>query len=84
MDITNIVSQSKEIAQDTPPTGGSEHSGAIYAIFEANPGKHFSGRDIKKLFADLGEEIKNPSNVLFALMKAGKLTRTKAGWYSLA
>ena len=84
MDINAIVAQSKEIAMDTIPAGGSEYTDAIVQIFEANPGKHFSGRDIKKLFADQDVEIKNPSNVLFALMKQGKLARPKTGWYTLA
>lgn len=83
-DINRIVEQSKQIAMSTPPAGGSEYTEAIVQIFKANPGKHFSGKDIKKLFADSGVEIKNPSNVLFGLMKQGVLTRPKLGWYTLA
>jgi len=84
MDIKTIVQASKEIAMDSIPAGGSEYTDAIKAIFEANRGKKFSGRDIKKLFADQDVEIKNPSNVLFALMKQGFLSRPKTGWYELA
>lgn len=84
MGIQEAVAKSREIALDTPPAGGSEHTDAIVQIFKANPGKHFCGRDIKKLFADAGVEIKNPSNVLFGLMKQGILARPKTGWYVLA
>ena len=84
MNIQTIVQASKEIAMDSIPAGGSEYTDAIKAIFEANRGKKFSGRDIKKLFADQDVEIKNPSNVLFALMKQGFLARPKTGWYELA
>ena len=84
MDVTQIVAQSKEIAMDTVPAGGSEYTDAIVQIFKANPGKHFCGRDIKKLFADAGVEIKNPSNILFGLMKQEVLARPKLGWYTLA
>ena len=84
MDVNTIIQQSKTIALDSVPAGGSEYTDAIVQIFKANPGKHFSGRDIKKLFADAGVEIKNPSNVLFALMKNGTLARPKLGWYTLA
>lgn len=85
MDATQIVELSRGIAQDTIPVGGGgEHSDAIMQVFEANRGKFFCGKDIKKLFADAGVEIKNPSNILFALMKAGKLERPKIGWYTAA
>ncbi len=84
MDVQAIVAKSKEIALDTVPAGGSEYTDAIVQIFKANPGKHFSGRDIKKLFADANVEIKNPSNVLFGLMKQEILARPKLGWYTLA
>lgn len=84
VDINAIVQGSKAIAMDSVPAGGSEYTDAIVQIFTANPGKKFSGRDIKKLFADQDVEIKNPSNVLFQLMKQGKLTRPKTGWYELA
>ncbi len=84
MDITQIVSDSRSIAQDTIPAGGSEYTDAIVQIFKANPGKHFCGKDIKKLFADSGVELKNPSNILFGLMKQEILSRSKIGWYTLA
>lgn len=84
MDIQSIVAKSKEIALDTVPSGGSEYTDAIFAIFKANPGQYFCGRDIKKLFADQGVEIKNPSNVLFGLKKQSLLDRPKLGWYVLA
>lgn len=84
MGIQEIVSQSSQIALETVPAGGSEYTDAIMQIFVANPGKHFCGKDIKKLFADAGIELKNPSNVLFALMRQGKLARPKPGWYTLA
>jgi len=84
MDVTQIVNSSKAIAQDTVPAGGSEYTDAIAQIFKANQGKHFCGKDIKKLFADAGVELKNPSNILFGLMKQGVLARPKVGWYTLA
>ena len=77
-DTNVIIEQSKSIAMDTVPPGGSEYTDAIYQIFEANPGKHFSGKDIKKLFADQDVEIANPSNILFQLMKQDKLARPKS------
>ena len=84
MDTNDIVRKSNEIALDTVPAGGSEYTDAIVQIFKANPGKHFCGKDIKKLFADAGVELKNPSNILFGLMKQEILARTKVGWYTLA
>jgi len=84
MDVSQIVQKSKSVALDSPPAGGSEYTDAIVQIFKANPGKHFSGKEIKKLFADSGVELKNPSNVLFNLMKHGTLRREKTGWYTLA
>ena len=84
MDVNDIVRKSSTIALDTVPAGGSEYTDAIVQIFKANPGKHFCGKDIKKLFADAGVELKNPSNILFGLMKQEILARTKVGWYTLA
>lgn len=84
MDTNDIVRKASEIALDTVPAGGSEYTDAIVQIFKANPGKHFCGKDIKKLFADEGVELKNPSNILFGLMKQEILARTKVGWYTLA
>lgn len=84
MDVNSIVEKSKAIALDSVPAGGSEHTDAIVQVFTANKGKHFSGKDIKKLFADAGVELKNPSNVLFNLMKQGVLERKKTGWYTAA
>ena len=83
-DINAIIEQSKGIAMDTAPAGGNEYTDAIMQIFTGNPGKHFSGKEIKKLFADNGVEIANPSNVLFQLMKQGKLARPRTGYYILA
>ncbi len=84
MNVNQIVEQSKEIAMSSLPAGGSEYTDAIVQIFKANQGKHFCGRDIKKLFADAGVELKNPSNILFGLMKQEVLARPKLGWYTLA
>ena len=84
MDITKIVADAASIALDTVPAGGSEYTDAILGIFVSNPEQHFKGSQIKELFADQGVEIKNPSNVLFGLMKQGKLKRPKSSWYILA
>ncbi len=83
-DLNKIIEQSKDIAMDKAPAGGNEYTDAIYQIFQANPGKHFSGKDIKKLFAEAEVEIAHPSNILFQLMKQDKLVRPKSGWYKLA
>ncbi len=84
MDTNKIVEQSRGIALDTVPAGGSEHTDVILQIFTANPDKHFSGKDIKALFLEAGVELANPSNILFQLMKQDKLVRPKSGWYKLA
>lgn len=85
MDIQSIIESSKAIGYDTIPVigGSSQYADAILTIFESNPSKHYSGSEIKKLFASEGVEIKNPSAILFQLHKKGKLTRPTTGWYIL-
>ena len=84
-DINALLDASSQIASDTIPAGGSgEGTSIIMQIFEANPGKYFTGRDLKKLFKENEVEIKAVSNILHALHKQGKLDRPKTGVYTLA
>lgn len=83
MDINTILAKSKEIALDSPPSGGSEYTEAIYQIFQDNPGKVFSGKDIKKVFAAQNVAVDNASSVLYTLAKQEKLERVQTGWYRL-
>lgn len=84
MDIQNLVADAKQIATDEAPPGGNEYSTAVLKIFQENPGKKFSGKEIKQIFAKLGVELAHPSNMLYGLFKAGKLARPQTGWYTLA
>ena len=84
-DITQLLEAAKVIASDTIPTGGGGGEGAsiILQIFEANRGKYFTGKAFKKLFEEEGVDIKAPSNILFALRKAGKIDKVQNGVYVL-
>ncbi len=84
-DINKLLEASSKIASDTIPAGGGGGQGAaiIMQIFEANPGKYFTGKLLKKLFEEEEIEIKAVSNILFALRKSGKLEKVQTGVYRL-
>ena len=84
-DINQLLKAAESIASDTIPAGGGGGEGAsiIMQIFEANPGKYFTGKLLKKLFEEENIEIKAVSNILFALRKAGKLEKVQTGVYKL-
>jgi len=85
-DINQLLEKAAAIASDTIPSGsgGGEGAATVMKIFEANPGKYFTGRALTGLFKEVGVEIKAVSNILFALRKAGKLEKVQTGVYKLA
>ena len=84
MGIQDIVKNSQTLAMESVPSGGSTYSALVYQIFEANPGKIFSGKLLLDLFKSQGVDIPNIGNILFQAYKAGMIKRLKSGFYTLA
>ena len=82
-DISQLLEAAKGIASSEIPTGGGGGEGAsiILQIMQANAGKYFTGKALKKLFEEESIDIKQPSNILFALRKAGKIEKVQNGVY---
>lgn len=83
MGILDIVKNSQALAMESVPSGGSTYSALVYQIFEANPGKIFSGKLLLNLFKSQGLDIPNIGNILFQANKTGQLRRLKSGFYTL-
>lgn len=84
-DLEKLLEIGATIGSDTIPagSGGGEGAKIVLAIFEANPGKYFTGRALKKLFEEEEIGIKSVSNILHSLYKQGKLERPQTGTYRL-